>query len=77
MKFDSNEDLRRFARLLAGKMESRGHHSIAHDLKEWSGTSFTILSEFLEELWLILRRVESLNDIDPELKQQEAIAYLQ
>lgn len=69
MELNSNQDLRLFAKFLAEKMESMGHHSIAHDLREWNETAF-LPSELLGELRIILKRVESLNDIDPKLKQQ-------
>lgn len=69
MEFNCNDDLRRFAKLLAAKLESIGKASIAHDLNEWNETAF-LPSELLGELRIILSRVESLNDISPELKQQ-------
>ena len=69
MEFNSNDDLRRFAKYVEEKMESLGNSSIAHDLREWNETAF-LPSELLGELRIILKRVESSNVTDPELKQQ-------
>ncbi|MEN6567243.1 MAG: hypothetical protein ABFC57_13185 [Veillonellales bacterium] len=69
MEFNSNDDLRRFAKHVEEKMEYLGNSSIAYDLREWNETAF-LPSELLGELRIILKRVESLAIIDSELKQQ-------
>ena len=69
MEFNSYDDLRRFAKYVAEKMESLGNSSIEHDLRVWNETAF-LPSEFLGELRIILKRFESQKVIDPELKQQ-------
>lgn len=69
MDFNSYDDLRKFANYVAENMDSLGNSSIAQDLREWNETAY-LPSELLGELRIILKRIESLNVTDPELKQQ-------
>lgn len=68
MEFNSNNDLRRFAKYLEKKMESLGNSPIARDLREWNETAY-LPSELLGELRIILNRIEASNVTDLELKQ--------
>lgn len=64
MIFNNNEDLRKFARTLAQKMEAIDETVLADELKNWDGEFFTTSSEFLGELKIILEKIKALKTID-------------
>jgi hypothetical protein len=62
-------DLQKFSRLLEEKLALIDQESLIEELHEWNQTAFTTSSEFLGEMKLILKKVNSLKNLDKLTKK--------
>ena len=64
MRFDNNDDLKHFSKVLSEKLLLIGELSLTRELKRWDEGCFTTSSEFLGEFKLILKRVKQVDALD-------------
>ena len=64
MKFNNNDDLKKFALNLSKELDRIGESKLAKELEGWSDEFFTTSTEFIGELSLILMRINDLQVLD-------------
>ena len=68
MKFNNNDDLKKFALSLSKSLEEIGECVLAKELGKWNNEFFTTSTEFLGELKLILLKINDLQVLDGTTK---------
>jgi len=70
MVFNSNSDIKEFAKTLIESLEGINEITLKEELIAWTETFFTTSSEFLGELKLILKKVEELEALDSNVREE-------